>query len=408
MDRHFTYSEIAQGKRQHVSTSGSDSESDSELRIEDPIEIVISDSDSASPVKKNPVIVIESDSSPINTICTRAKMILLGPATNNNNDNNKQQSQINNMPSKSHIIGKSKLHVKNERKQGDSDFNDYENDDNDDDEEEELDSDDEHSIESERPHHYEDDSTLPVYRWGLTRGMDTLEIAKNILNFNDSSTKAATTVPLSVSKNVAFIVNMDFIGPIENLRADDLGRRGREGQRQLKPSSFKFEVDPSGRKFATMTHDELTKNHAGGVGDVSSTEKYARMYETEDVNDGYKVLELYISKLNPKCDSLFQYPRRNWSVDDSDNVWSYANVVRLRPINSSIINLSYKPRSSTNIVRLPSIFSYIINLSYQPRSSTNVVRLPSIFSYIINLSYQPRSSTIAVRPNISSIINQPQ
>ncbi|KAK3736577.1 hypothetical protein QZH41_012849 [Actinostola sp. cb2023] len=97
-------------------------------------------------------------------------------------------------------------------------------------------------------------------------------------------------------------------------------RRGRKGQRQLKPSSFKFEVDPSGRKFVTMTHDELTKNHPGGVGDVSSTEKYARMYETEDVNDGYKALELYISKLNPKCDSLFQYPRRNWSVDDSDNV----------------------------------------------------------------------------------------
>ena len=54
-----------------------------------------------------------------------------------------------------------------------------------------------------------------------------------------------------------------------------------------------------------MAHGEATKNHPGGVSDVSSKEKYARMYETEDPNDGYKVLELYLSKLYPKCDSFF-------------------------------------------------------------------------------------------------------
>ena len=79
-------------------------------------------------------------------------------------------------------------------------------------------------------------------------------------------------------------------------------RRGREGQRQLKLTSFKFEVDPTGRNYMTMAHGEATKNHPGGVSDVSSKEKYARMYETEDPNDRYKVLELYLSKLYPKCD----------------------------------------------------------------------------------------------------------
>ena len=109
-------------------------------------------------------------------------------------------------------------------------------------------------------------------------------------------------------------------------------RRGREGQRQLKPTSFKFEVDPTGRNYVTMAHGEATKNHPGGLSDVSSTEKYARMYETEDPNDGYKVLELYLSKLYPKCNSFFQYPRKNWSI--RDNVRYEARPVRVNSLDS--------------------------------------------------------------------------
>jgi len=33
-------------------------------------------------------------------------------------------------------------------------------------------------------------------------------------------------------------------------------RRGREGQRNLKPTSFAFEVDEQGKRYVTMTHDE--------------------------------------------------------------------------------------------------------------------------------------------------------
>ncbi|KAK3727519.1 hypothetical protein QZH41_001174 [Actinostola sp. cb2023] len=149
-----------------------------------------------------------------------------------------------------------------------------------------------------------------------------------------SSVVLALSNPLALFRNVWFHVVLFFC------------RRGREGQRQLKPSSFKFEVDPSGRKFVTMTHDELTKNHPGGVGDVSSTEKYARMYETEDVNDGYKALELYISKLNPKCDSLFQYPRRNWSVDDSDNVWYEARPLGVNKFDGMMKAISEEAQLS--------------------------------------------------------------
>ena len=85
-----------------------------------------------------------------------------------------------------------------------------------------------------------------------------------------SSQVFALSNPLTLLRNVWFHIVLFFC------------RRGREGQRTLKTTSFKFEVDPTGRNYATMAHDEATKNHPGGIADVSSTEKFARMYETND------------------------------------------------------------------------------------------------------------------------------
>lgn len=107
--------------------------------------------------------------------------------------------------------------------------------------------------------------------------------------------------PLSLLRNVWFHVVLFFC------------RRGREGQRELTKSSFKSEVDAAGRNYITMTHDEITKNHPGGLKDVSSTEKYARLYETDQENDGYKAIQLYLTKLNPLSEAFFQYPKKNWT-----------------------------------------------------------------------------------------------
>ena len=52
----------------------------------------------------------------------------------------------------------------------------------------------------------------------------------------------ALTNPLSLLRNVWFHV-LFFC------------RRGRQGQRELKRLSFKFEADASGRRFVTMAHD---------------------------------------------------------------------------------------------------------------------------------------------------------
>ena len=96
-------------------------------------------------------------------------------------------------------------------------------------------------------------------------------------------------------------------------------RRGREGQRNLTRESFIFAQDPNGEKYATMTHSEASKNHPGGINDTESYQHMGRMYQTDEENDGYSALKLYLTKLNPACKALFQYPKRNWKP--ADETW---------------------------------------------------------------------------------------
>ena len=74
------------------------------------------------------------------------------------------------------------------------------------------------------------------------------------------------TTPLGLLRNVWFHTTLYWC------------RRGREGQRNLTSSSFTFAVDENSRAYATMTHDELSKNHPGGFDDTESFEKDGRMY----------------------------------------------------------------------------------------------------------------------------------
>ena len=124
-------------------------------------------------------------------------------------------------------------------------------------------------------------------------------------------------------------------------------RRGREGQRNLKPTSFAFEVDEQGKRYVTMTHDETTKNHPGGLQDRSSFEKTARMYETESENDGYRALSLYISKLNPKCEALFQQPRRDWNESAiTPEIWYENRPLGVNTLGNMMKEISTKAKLS--------------------------------------------------------------
>ena len=148
-----------------------------------------------------------------------------------------------------------------------------------------------------------------------------------------SSKVFSMSQPLSLLRNVWFHVVLFFC------------RRGREGQRSLTTKSFKFEIDAAGRRYATMSHDEISKNHPGGLNDVESTEKEARMYETEDQGDGYKALKLYLQKVNPKCTAFFQYPKKN-STAAEYAVWYEARPLGIHSLGKMMKNISVEARLS--------------------------------------------------------------
>ena len=134
------------------------------------------------------------------------------------------------------------------------------------------------------------------------------------------------TKPLSLLRNVWFHVSLFWC------------RRGFEGQRNLKKTSFAFERDATGSPFMTMMHDETTTNHPGGISEAESFEKNGRMYKTSSPTDGYSALEVFLTKLNPECDAWFQYPKRNWRP--CDQVW-YEN----RPVGKNKLALFMKETS---------------------------------------------------------------
>ena len=76
-----------------------------------------------------------------------------------------------------------------------------------------------------------------------------------------SSDKIWGDSPWGLLRNVWFHINWCWC------------RRGREGQRQLTKQSFQFLFDGNGQEYASMTHDEATKNYPRGIEDVNSVEK---------------------------------------------------------------------------------------------------------------------------------------
>ena len=136
------------------------------------------------------------------------------------------------------------------------------------------------------------------------------------------------TKSLSLLRNVWFHVSLFWC------------RRGFEGQRNLKKTSFAFERDATGCPFVTMTHNETTKNHPGGISEVESLEKNGRMHKTTcPPTDGYSALEVFLTKLNPQYDALFQYPKRSWRP--SEKVW-YEN----RPLGKNKLSSLMKEISA--------------------------------------------------------------
>ena len=94
----------------------------------------------------------------------------------------------------------------------------------------------------ETPQLYSDDPALPVYRWGLTKGVST----------DVDQAKVATKVPTNVSKNTSFIVDTTKLRNYQDVKCDDLGAWHYNGTKK-----FGYSLDDTGEIYQ---EDELADN----------------------------------------------------------------------------------------------------------------------------------------------------
>jgi len=121
------------------------------------------------------------------------------------------------------------------------------------------------------------------------------------------------------------------------------GRRGREGLRELRKDGITFKHDDHGREYATLNYNEADKNHQGV--DMKEQNKIPIMYaQPADPKCPVYSLKLYLSKLNPKCDYLFQFPRMKW-VQTSD-IWYDNKPVGKNTLASMMKTISSKAELS--------------------------------------------------------------
>ena len=94
------------------------------------------------------------------------------------------------------------------------------------------------------------------------------------------------------------------------------GRRGREGWAEMKKDFFTINESPQG-DFVECSKTETLKNIQGGH--KQGEQDYS---ENRMCGEAVEIFKFYLSKLNPGCDRLFQYPVNSFQI--TSDVW-YAN-----------------------------------------------------------------------------------
>ena len=93
-----------------------------------------------------------------------------------------------------------------------------------------------------------------------------------------------------------------------------LGRRGREGWRELTKNSLEFKHDDQNKEYVTIKHTEQTKNNQGGSKQKDQDYTDVRMYGLPGSSmEPISSLKLMLSKLHPDCEALFQTPLTKFS-----------------------------------------------------------------------------------------------
>jgi hypothetical protein len=122
------------------------------------------------------------------------------------------------------------------------------------------------------------------------------------------------------------------------------GRRGREGLRQLTKDSILIKEDDSGREYATLAYNEKDKNHQLTL--PKEGEKQQIMYSQPDSElCPVKSLKKYLSKLNLRCDALFQRAKPKIDKEDED-VWFENKCLGVHKLESLMKTISKEAKLS--------------------------------------------------------------
>ena len=90
----------------------------------------------------------------------------------------------------------------------------------------------------------------------------------------------------------------------------------------LVANSFAFPSDEQGKRYITMIHDSIMKNHPGRLQGKFSYKKVIRMLEVQHDTDGHEALRLYISKIFRRMLLYFSCSKHGWSeLRTVNNIW---------------------------------------------------------------------------------------
>ena len=123
----------------------------------------------------------------------------------------------------------------------------------------------------------------------------------------------------------------------------NFARRGRENLRNLTKSSFNFGIDDAGSRYCELNFNEKTKNHQT----VEDHQSKPRMYANNTPTCPLKSLEMYMSKLNPECETLFTIPLTSKKFKaERETIWFTSRVLGINTLGNIMKNISKRLRLS--------------------------------------------------------------
>lgn len=159
-----------------------------------------------------------------------------------------------------------------------------------------------------------------------------------------------------------------------------LCRRGCEGTQQLQKDSFNFM--PGQPEYVSLKFNEASKNHPGGFQNTNDPQR--RLHATGGPLCPVAALKLYISKLNPHCNSLFQRVDANGGITGCWYLPAALGIKKLQKMMSRLSEAASLSRKYTNHCLRAACIKTLMDSGYDPITVTRLSghrNVASVMSY---------------------------